>query len=83
MKLNIYCIKDTVVGEYESPFYMKNNGTAMRACSDAINAGKIANAKDKQLYILGEFNTETGEIVSDVKFVCNLADFVSKVGENA
>lgn len=76
MKINIYCIKDTVVGEYESPFYMKNNGTAIRACSDTIAQGKLANAKDKQLYCLGEFDTETAVITSEVKFVCNLADFV-------
>lgn len=83
MKLNIYCIKDQVVGEFESPFYMKNHGTAIRACSDAINACKIANARDKQLYVLGEFDTETGVIVSEPKFVQNLADLVTKVGDNA
>lgn len=82
MKINIYCIKDTVVGEYESPFYMKNNGTAIRACSDTIAQGKLPNAKDKQLYCLGEFDTETAVITSEVKFVCNLADFV-KEGANA
>lgn len=81
MKITIYAIKDQVVGEFESPFYMKNNGTAMRACSDMIEAGKISNPKDKQLYQLGELDTETGEILSKVVFVCNLADFVQKVGE--
>lgn len=83
MKLNIYCIKDTVVGEYESPFYMNNNGTAIRACSNSINANKIANAKDKQLYMLGVFDTETGMIESKVDFIVNLADYATKVGDNA
>lgn len=82
MKLNIYCIKDTVVGEFESPFYMKNHGTAIRACADAIEQGKMPNAKDKQLYCLGEFDTETGIIASKVDFVSNLADYI-KGGANA
>lgn len=83
MKLNVYAIKDTVVGEFESPVYFKNNGTAIRACSNTIAQGQLTNAKDKQLFCLGEFDTETGIISSDVKFVCNLADFVVKEGANA
>ena len=41
MKLNVYCIKDVKVGEFESPFYMKNHATAIRACVDTVEQGKM------------------------------------------
>jgi len=82
MKLKIYSIKDTVVGEYQSPIYMANDGTALRAVTNAVNSAQEnpvkENAVDKQLYCLGEFDTDTGVIESDVRFIAKLADLITK-----
>ena len=82
MKLNVYCIKDVKVGEFESPFYMKNHATAIRACVDTVEQGKMPYAADKELFCLGEFDTESGLITSKVDFIYNLVDAI-KGGANA
>lgn len=74
MKLKIYAIKDTVVGSYMNPFYLHNNNEAKRAFKNAIKDERSeANKtyKDLQLYCLGTYNNETGQIESNVEFVMN------------
>ena len=74
MKLNIYSVKDVVVGEMGNPFYLNNDEMAKRSFKQAINndQSQIAiNYTDMQLYKLGELDTVTGEIVSNVEFIMN------------
>lgn len=74
MKLNIYSVKDVVVGEMGNPFYLNNDEQAKRSFKQAINndQSQIAiNYTDMQLYKLGELDTVTGEIVSNVNFIMN------------
>lgn len=75
MKLKIYAIKDTVVGELANPFYLNNDEEAKRAFKNAVNSqsgSNIAmNYQDMQLYKLGEFDTVTGEINNKVEFIEN------------
>ena len=74
MKLNIYSVKDTVVGEMGNPFYLNNDEMAKRSFKNAANqeGSQIAlNINDMQLYRLGTLNTVTGEIESNVEFVMN------------
>lgn len=82
MKLKIYSIKDTIIGEYQSPIYMVNDGTALRAVTNAVNSTQDnpvkENAKDKQLYCLGVFDTDTGIIETEIKFITNLSDLITK-----
>ena len=74
MKLNIYSVKDTVVGEMGNPFYLNNDEMAKRSFKNAANqeGSQIAlNINDMQLYRLGTLNTVTGEIESNVEFIMN------------
>lgn len=74
MKLNIYSVKDVVVGEMGNPFYLNNDEMAKRSFKQAINNDQsqlAINYTDMQLYKLGELDTVTGEIVSNVEFIMN------------
>lgn len=74
--MKIYAVKDTVIGKFMSPFYNQNDNTAKRSFEIAINSpGEIAKLyKDLQLYRLGEFDEDTGEIKSDMEFLLNGTD---------
>lgn len=75
MKLNIYAVKDTVVGEMGNPFYLNNDEMAKRSFKNAINNGTDIQLKlnyaDTQLYKIGTWDTVTGEIESNVEFIMN------------
>ena len=74
MKLNIYSVKDTVVGEMGNPFYLNNDEMAKRSFKNAINqdgSQLSINYTDMQLYKLGVLDTVTGEIESNVEFIMN------------
>ena len=74
MKLNIYSVKDTVVGEMGNPFYLNNDEMAKRGFKQAIKNDQSQigiNYTDMQLYRLGILDTVTGEIESKVEFMMN------------
>lgn len=76
MKTNIYAFKDTKIG-FMQPFLQQNEAVAMRTLKMAVNdeQGPIRNmAEDIQLYQLGTFDDDTGEIMPEVKFVANAID---------
>ena len=81
MKLKIYSIKDTKVG-FMQPFYQANQAVAIRAFNNAVNAKEInninQNADDMELWELGEFDDQTGEIKSEVKYVIKANDLIKK-----
>lgn len=65
MKTKVYSIHDTVAGAYNTPFFMHNNGQAMRAFSDNVNASdSIINKHPEQfaLFQIGDYDDQTGEI---------------------
>lgn len=80
MKLNIYDAKDTVTGEFLQPFYTNNDATAIRSWSESVKQNEKENnfigLKDLQLYRLGEFDTETGEIKPKVVYIAKAIDFM-------
>lgn len=77
MILKIYAVKDVVVGNFMLPFYLHNDNEAKRSFNLAINSeAQIAqNWKDLQLFSLGEWNDETGEITTKVEFLANGAEY--------
>lgn len=85
MKLEIYAIKDTVVGAMLNPYLQHNDAECKRTVKIALNTpGNNTlkeNAKDKQLWKLGTFDDVTGEIESKVEFLANIIDFVEKQEE--
>lgn len=80
MILEIYCIKDTVVGQFLNPYLQHNQQHAIRSARMAVNASESnplrENAKDKQLWKLGTFNDATGEIKSSPEFIANINDLI-------
>lgn len=76
MKTNIYAFKDTKIG-FMQPFLQQNEAVATRTLKMAVNDehSQIRNmAEDIQLYQLGTFDDDTGEIKPKVKFVANAID---------
>ena len=70
MKLNVYSIFDSAAKAYTSPFFMHNDGLAIRAFQDNVNAeqeNNISKHLDQfTLFKIGEFDDATGEIKTDV-----------------
>jgi hypothetical protein len=70
MKLNVYSIFDSAAKAYTNPFFMHNDGLAIRAFSDNVNSeqeNNIAKHPDQfTLFRIGEFDDSTGEIKTDV-----------------
>ena len=70
MKLNVYSIFDSAAKAYTSPFFMHNDGLAIRAFQDNVNAeqeNNISKHPDQfTLFKIGEFDDSTGEIKTDV-----------------
>ena len=81
MKLNIYSIKDTKIG-YMSPLYLQNDGVAVREFSNLAQKKEPniinTNAEDKELWLLGHFEDQTGEILSEIRFIAKATDYVIK-----
>lgn len=76
MKTNIYAFRDTKIG-FMQPFLQQNEAVAMRTLKMAVNDehSQIRNmAEDIQLYQLGNFDDDTGEIMPEVKFIANAID---------
>lgn len=78
MKLLLYSIKDTIVGQFMSPAQFNNDNEAIRAVKYSLKSinNLSTNCKDYELWCIGEYDTETGIIKSDVRHVCNLIDYV-------
>lgn len=74
MDLKVYAVKDTVSGSFMQPFYLSNDEVAKRSFSIACKDEKsnyFAIAKDLQLYRVGKFNDESGELSPDCEFLMN------------
>lgn len=73
--MKLYAIKDTIIGKFMNPFLMHNDNEATRAFKIAINSNQntsiVMNYQDMNLYKLGEYNDETGEITAEVKYITN------------
>lgn len=80
--MKIYSVKDTITGVYMHPFYQKNDAQAKRSFSTATNSPEANDLarywENTELYCLGEWNDETGEIKTGIYYICKGADV--KVG---
>lgn len=77
MTVFIYTMFDRVSQTYGEPFIAVNDSVAQRrfqyVCS---NSPMVCN--DMQLFKLGTFDTDSGEVVADKSFVCNYIPQVDK-----
>lgn len=82
MKLYIYSIKDTIQGAFMNPFYLTNDNVAMRSFKNTIQSETMnnikMNAKDMQLFRLGEYEEETGVIKSEIEFLVNGSHYITE-----
>lgn len=79
--LEIVATKDTVIGAYMQPFYAHNKEDAKRNWGQSIyitgkQEDKALLIKDYQLYSLGTFNDETGEIIPKVEYLAKAQDYL-------
>ncbi len=66
MNSNVYAIFDTASGAFMQPFFMPNDGMAIRAFSDHVNAQEPNNVKNHpehfSLYRVGTWNDASGDL---------------------
>lgn len=80
----LYSLKDTKLGKFGMPFVAPNDEIAKRMLHSTVNAGETTVAEypeDFQLYLLGSYNDDTGELTSELKFIANATEFSNKKGE--
>lgn len=63
----IYSVKDIKENRYDYPFLFKNDELAIRALKEQIERKNILYINDKELWCIGEFDEERGEIISTEK----------------
>lgn len=65
MKLKMFCIYDSKVEAYNTPFFQRSTGEALRSFEDAANQqeGMKSHAEDYTLFELGEWDDGTAELV--------------------
>lgn len=79
MKIFLYSIHDVAAG-FSQPFSAVNDAVARRMFANSVRAEtpNIANtnSEDKTFYKLGELDSETGVITSDVVLLANAEEFM-------
>ena len=74
MIFSLYSIQDGLTG-FSSPTPHNNDAAAMRAFAEAFK--DVYQPQDYSLWCIGQYNTDTGEIIPDVPvIVCRATDFV-------
>lgn len=68
MKQKIFAIRDITANYFNKPFTDHNEGAAMRGFDQAVNDSDPNNMINKypahfELYLCGEFDTETGALI--------------------
>jgi len=81
MKLHLIAVRDDATESYMNPFVVAHLGMAIRSFMDELKAedsviGK--HPKDYDLYRLGTFDQETGELTSEQERIARGRDHVSE-----
>lgn len=79
MILKVYALIDLKAGNYGTPFFCASNGLAIRMFSDLVRDPKTTLSRhpdDFQLFCLGEFDDNSGELIS-----LNKPEYLSKAIE--
>lgn len=83
MEYNIYCVRDEkmVSNLYGAIMLQENDDIAMRGFADALGDPDSMWAKhpsDFSLWCVGTYYMATGEIIPELRKVCDAAQFVRK-----
>lgn len=76
--MKIYAIKDTMAGVFSVPFAAENDNVAKRTFANEannVNSKICVYAKDMDLYAIGEWNVNTGDLVPEVKWLAHATDY--------
>lgn len=88
MIVNIYGYRDVQVGAFQKPFYDLSEPKIFRTIIARMVAGMSAeelaksHVKDLELYSLGQFDDESGLIVSKPVFLVRLSDYIKEASED-
>lgn len=81
MKFSVYCVRDSLLG-FGFPVIRDNDAVASRAFEYDLkvdNSPYKHHPQDFQLYRIGEFDTESGEVISESPvLIASAIDFVEK-----
>jgi hypothetical protein len=70
MKLFIYSLFDQAAKAYTRPFFLQNDGIAIRAFQDQVNAKEPNNVSEHPeqftLFCIGEFDDSNGDITPEI-----------------
>ena len=71
MNLFVVSVKDRAADVFNRPFFVAHRNVAIRDFTDEVNRSAVDNQLNKHpddfdLYILGEFNDNTGEFVMEL-----------------
>jgi len=69
MKFEVYSVYDRVAGSYGFPQEYVNAGVAKRAFAEFAKSVPNDSRSDYELVLIGEFDTQTGDVVSVDKVV--------------
>lgn len=82
MKLKVCALKDNKTMNFFGVSTMQNEAVFIRNVSNVIENDKQSllhsNTSDFDLYIVGEFDTETGVVEPALSFLCNAGSLVKK-----
>jgi hypothetical protein len=80
--VKIYSVKDLKAETFAQPWFQRNDALAMRAFGQIVENPETDWHKwheDYSLYSIGEFNTETAEIIPHTpNQIANASDYISK-----
>lgn len=66
MIYKIFSVRDSKANAFLQPFFMNNQGTAIRAITDCANDPNHAffkHSNDYDLFQIGEFNEDDGKVI--------------------
>lgn len=81
MKNNLYSMKDTKMGKFAMPFVAPNDEIAKRTLASTIKQGGSTISEfpeDFQLFRLGNYDEDTGDLTTDNEFIANATEFAIK-----
>lgn len=92
MKMNVYAVKDVLVG-FSQPFFVANDSVAVRMFANSARAKEPNSVniypEHKELWKIATYDDQTGEIVNDIVFIAKAIDYVvrgeelEKVNDNS
>lgn len=78
MIIGVYSLKDTKAGDFAAPFTCPNDNVALRLLDSSVNGNHDTDlykfSSDFELWKLGNLDSKTGAITSELVFLASCAD---------